>query len=424
MTLPRSPSLAQLRVRLTLWYAGTFALILVLLGAGLLVAIRVQISRRLDASLVGAAAAVMRATLDLEAERAAGVAADAVEELHIPDRTLYLFDADGRPITPPQADEWVQAAAREAARSGRVDVQRRAPGEGDREIRLHAERFTTPSGTTYVAAAVVERPRIGEEYASVIGTFAVAALAALVLVAAGGFVLARKSTIPVERSMEQMRRFMADAAHELRTPVAILRARAEVTLAHARDSARDETALRAIEREADRLGAIVGDLLTLARADAGERPVARELLYLDDLAAEAVEAARALAERKGVALEVGSFEEARITGDPALVRRLVLIVLDNAIKYTPHSGRVRLDVTAADGMRSVVVSDTGIGIPAEQLPRIFERFFRGDAARREAEGAGLGLAIAQWISDLHGARIAFSSTPQGTRVAIEFPASV
>jgi len=421
-----SPSLAQLRVRLTLWYAGTFALILLLLGAGLFLSIQLQISRRLDASLAGATAAVMRATRDLEAERTAGRPADAVEELHIPDRELYLFDANGRPITPPHADEWVQAAAREAASTGggRVNRQRHAPGMRDHEVRLHAERFTAPSGTTYVAAAVAERPEIEEQYASVIGTFAGAALAALVLVAAGGFILARKSTIPVERSMEQMRRFMADAAHELRTPVAILRARAEVALAHARDPGTDETALRAIERETDRMGAIVADLLTLARADAGERPVARESLYLDDLAAEAVEAARALAERKGVALEVGSFEETRITGDPALVRRLVLIVLDNAIKYTPKGGRVRLDVTSADGKRSVVVSDTGIGIPADQLPRIFERFYRGDAARREAEGAGLGLAIARWISDLHGARIAFSSTAQGTRVEVDFPVAV
>ena len=419
-----SPSLSQLRVRLTLWYAGTFALILLLLGAGLFLSIRVQISRRLDASLASATAAVMRATRDLEAERAAGQPADAVEELHIPDRELYLLDANGRPITPPQADEWIQAAARGAARTGRANVQRHAPGAVDHEIRLHAERFTAPSGTTYIAAAVAERPEIEEQYASVIGTFAGAALAALLLVAVGGFILARKSTIPIEHSMEQTRRFMADAAHELRTPVAILRARAEVALAHTRDPSRDETALRAIGRETEHLGTIVGDLLTLARADAGERPVARELLYLDDLAAEAVEAARALAERKEVALEVGSFEETRITGDPALVRRLVLIVLDNAIKYTPKGGRVRLDVTSTDGKRSVVVSDTGIGIPADQLPRIFERFYRGDEARREAEGAGLGLAIARWISDLHGARIAFTSTPQGTRVEVDFPAAV
>ncbi len=415
-------TLDRLRVHLTLWYAVTFAIIILLLGAGLFVAIETQVSRRIDASLVAATAAVVRATHDLEVERAAGGAADAVEELHIPDRALYLFDASGHAITPPRADAWIADAARAAASSGGIDVQQ---GTGRaHELRLHAERFTGRSGTPYVAVAVAERPKIREQYASLIGTFGGAALAALVLVAVGGFLLARKSTIPVERSMEQMRRFMADAAHELRTPIAVLRARTEVALSHARDPERDATTFHAIEREADRLGGIVADLLTLARADAGELPVAREALYLDDVAAQAVEGARALAERKGITLEVGSFEEARVTGDPELVRRLVLIVLDNAIKYTPHGGHVRLDVTATDGKRSVIVSDTGIGIPADQLSRVFERFYRGEPARRHAEGAGLGLAIARWIGDLHGARITFSSTTEGTRVQIDFPAAV
>jgi signal transduction histidine kinase len=111
-------------------------------------------------------------------------------------------------------------------------------------------------------------------------------------------------------------------------------------------------------------------------------------------------------------------------GDAGLVERLVLIVLDNAIKYTPQGGRVRLDVTARDGKRSVIVTDTGIGIPAEQLPRIFERFYRGDHARSQAEGAGLGLPIARWIADLHGASISVASEPSGTRVEIDFPAAV
>ena len=224
--------------------------------------------------------------------------------------------------------------------------------------------------------------------------------------------------------MEQMRRFMADAAHELRTPVAILRARSEVALAHPRDPAADAAAFQTIEREAERLGSIVGDLLTLARADAGELPVVRESIYLDDVASQAVEAARALAEQKGVILEVGAFEEAKVLGDPNLTRRLVLIVLDNAIKYTPAKGHVRLDVMARDGKRSVIVSDTGIGIPGDQLPRIFERFYRGESARRHAEGAGLGLAIAQWIADFHGARIAVTSQSGGTRVQIDFPEGV
>jgi signal transduction histidine kinase len=412
-------TLGRLRVRLTLWYAGTFAFILLLLGAGLFLAIGSQVSRRIDQSLHAATAAIERATDDLETERAAGIAADAVEELHIPDRDLYLFDANDHPITPDSADLWVRDAARAALASGKADQQRSTP-RGN-ESRLHAERFTSGSGTTYVAAAVAERPNIREQYASLIGIFGAAALAALLLVAVGGFVLARQSTAPVERSMEQMRRFMADAAHELRTPVTILRTRTEIALSRPRDAAGDAAEFQAIEREADRIGGIVGDLLTLARADAGERKVLRDALYLDDVVSQAVSSARALAERKGVALVIGSFEEARAVGDAELIERLVLIVLDNAIKYTPPGGNVRVDVAARDGQRSVTVSDTGIGIPQDQLPRIFERFYRGEAARSHAEGAGLGLPIARWIADLHSARIFVTSNPQGTRVEIVFP---
>src|SRR5207237_9266242 len=154
-----------------------------------------------------------RATQALEAERAAGRAADAVEELRIPDRDLYFFDSSARPITPPSADDWIVAAARVAVRNGRADTLR---AFGDHELRLHAERFVTPSGATYVAAAVAGRPALVDQYAWLIGTFGAAALIGIVLVVVGGFVLARQSTAPVERSMEQMRRFMADAAHELR----------------------------------------------------------------------------------------------------------------------------------------------------------------------------------------------------------------
>jgi len=415
-------TLSRLRVRLTLWYAATFAVILLLLGAGLFVAIGTQVSRRMDVSLAAATAAIERATHDLEAERAAGVAADAVEELHIPDRDLYLFDANGHPITPPAADAWIIDAARAAAATGSDDAQVMMPN--GQQSRLHALRFTGRSGTMYVAVAVGERANIREQYAGVIGIFGAAALAALIMVALGGFLLARQSTVPVERSMEQMRRFMADAAHELRTPVTLLRTRTEVALSQPRDATGDTAAFQAIERETERLGGIVGDLLTLARADAGERQVVHGSLYLDDVASQAVGAVRTLAERKGVALVVGSFEEAQILGDAGLVERLVLIVLDNAIKYTPGGGRVRLDVTARDGRRSVIVTDSGIGIPADQLPRIFERFYRGERARSQTEGAGLGLPIARWIADLHGARISVASEPTGTRVEIDFPAAV
>ena len=413
---------AGLRLRLTLLYAGVFILILSLLGGGLFLTVRHQMSRQLDVSLKAATAALERAARIREAERAnaRGAVVDAVDELHVPGRTLYLFDEAGHPIKPDAAPDWIQDAAREAVRAGHADREVETPE--DRTLRLHAERFTGTGGAVYVAAVMADRVELEDQYASLIETFAAAALAALLLVAGGGYLLVRKSAAPVERSMEQMRRFMADAAHELRTPITLLRTRTEVALGQDREAARDAATLRAIEQETARLGEIVGDLLTLARADAGERSVARAAVYLDDVAADAVEAVRTLAEQKRVAVAVGRFEEARVTGDPALVRQLLVIVLDNAVKFTPAGGRVTLDVAAEDGRAIVVVADTGIGIPPDQLPRVFERFYRGDPARREAGGAGLGLAIARWIADVHGARIELASPPGGgTRVTIIFP---
>ena len=414
--------LARLRLRLTMLYLGVFTLILGLLGGGLFLTVRRQMSRQLDVSLKAATAALERAAQIREAEQAnaRGAVVDAVDELHVPGRTLYLFDDAGQPIKPVAAPVWIHDAARAAARDGRADREWESADE--RTLRLHAERFTGNSGTGYVAIAVADRVELEDQYASLIETFGAAALVALLLVAGGGYLLVRKSTAPVERSMDQMRRFMADAAHELRTPITLLRTRTEVALSQDREAARDATTLRAIERETAQLGKIVGDLLTLARADAGERTIAQALVYLDDVAAEAVETVRTLAEQKRVAVAVGRFEEARVTGDAALVRQLLVIVLDNAVKFTPEGGKVTLDVATEDGRATVVIVDTGIGIPVEQLPRVFERFYRGDPARREADGAGLGLAIARWIADAHGARIDLAAPPSGgTRVTIVFP---
>ena len=414
--------LARLRLRLTMLYLGVFTLILGLLGGGLFLTVRRQMSRQLDVSLKAATAALERAAQIREAEQAnaRGAVVDAVDELHVPGRTLYLFDDAGQPIKPAAAPSWIQDAARTAARDGRADREWESPDE--RTLRLHAERFKGNSGSGYVAVAVADRVELEDQYSSLIETFAAAALVALLLVAGGGYLLVRKSTAPVERSMDQMRRFMADAAHELRTPITLLRTRTEVALSQDREAARDATTLRAIDREAAQLGKIVGDLLTLARADAGERTIAHAPVYLDDVAAEAVEAVRTLAEQKRVAVAVGRFEEARVTGDAALVRQLLVIVLDNAVKFTPGGGKVTLDVATEDGRATVVIADTGIGIPVEQLPRVFERFYRGDPARHEADGAGLGLAIARWIADAHGARIELASPPAGgTRVTIVFP---
>ena len=427
MNAKPSPPLARLRLRLTAWYAATFGLILLLLGGGLFLAIRTQISHQLDRSLRQATTALMQAARirEVESRTASGAVVDAVDELHIPDRSLYLMLPDGTPVKPPQAEAWIRDAVRQAGQTGHADLER--PARHDRTLRLHAERFTV-LGKTYVGAAIADVAELENQFAALIAVFGAAALVGLVLVAAGGWLLVRKSTAPVEQTMETMRRFMADAAHELRTPIAVLRGQAEVTLQRDRERPEYAEALRRIEREAERLGATVEDLLTLARADAGERPIVRERVFLDDLALDAATAARALAVGRGVNLEVGTFEEGEVLGDPALLHQLLMIVLDNAVKFTPQGGRVKLSAAAPGGQAQVVIEDTGVGIRADQLPHVFERFWRGDPARGRSdgvEGAGLGLAIARWIADAHGAQLDVASEPgKGTRVAIRFPAVV
>jgi signal transduction histidine kinase len=136
---------------------------------------------------------------------------------------------------------------------------------------------------------------------------------------------------------------------------------------------------------------------------------------------DAVDGVRVLAERGSVELTVTEFEEAVVDADPALLRQLIVIVLHNAIKFTPSGGRVALRVRSESGRPTLLIEDTGIGIPNAELPHIFDRFYRGSGARAHGDGAGLGLSIARWIADAHGATIDVASAPgTGTRVTIRF----
>src|SRR5881394_3130867 len=332
--------LARLRLGLTAWYLATFGAILVLLGAGIFVVIGRQFAQQLDDSLHDATVELERAARirEMESKTARGQVVDAVEELHIPERTLYLFDGGGKPVTPPNAPNWITLAARDASQGSRV--QRDQDPRRGNTLRLRAERFTLASGAPMVAVAVADKVELEDRYATLIATFGAAAAAALLLVVAGGWFLVRKSTAPVELTIEHMRRFMADAAHELRTPLTVLRSRAEIALQQPRAAGEYEETLRGIELDAKRLGTIVEDLLILARADAGERPIARERVFLDDLTLDAAGAARVVAQAKGVELELEEFGEAPVDGDPTLLRQLVMILLDNAVKFTAGGGHV------------------------------------------------------------------------------------
>jgi signal transduction histidine kinase len=414
--------LVRLRLRLTIWYVATFGLIILLLGGGLFWVIRYQLQQQLADSVHDATEELVRAARIREAEKGGGRVRvlDAVDELDIPDRILYLLDAEGTPIKPDTASEWIRNAARRAAESGQVTVQRELPGEVS--LLLHALRFKLPSGRQMVAVAVADQVELEDRYADLIAAFAGAALAALVLVAAGGFILVRKSTAPIERSVLFMRRFMADAAHELRTPITVLRTRAEVALQQERGTDDYVAALNSVEAEARRLGGIVDSLLVLARADSGERQIERQRFFLDDIAVDAAGDARVVGHRKGVEVTVDEFEETPVVGDPTLVRQLLMILLDNAVKFTDPGGNVRVQVAMHEGTPTFGVEDSGIGIKADEVSRVFQRFFRGETARSRTEGAGLGLSIASWIAREHGADISLSSQPGcGTKVVVTFP---
>ena len=416
------PTLARLRRRLTAWYAATFGIILLLLGTGLYASIHAQFKRQLKDSLRDATKELIGAARirDMESRSARGQVVDAVDELHIPDRRLYLLDSAGTPIKPTVVAPWIQAAARRAAGAGSFDVER--DSDDEHLLSLHAERFRLPSGQLLVAAAVADEVELADRFAALIAAFGGAAVAAVVLVLAGGYLLVRKSTDPVERSMEHTRQFMADAAHELRTPIAVLRTRAEVALQAPRTPEAYVSALSGMGHEAQRLGRVVDDLLTLARADAGERPVQRERFFLDDVVIDAALSVRTLAQAADVALLVDEFEETPLVGDAVLVRELTVVLLDNAVKFTPPGGTVHVRVQP-EPQPTLTVEDSGCGIEPAQLPHVFERFYRGgDRSRSRAGGAGLGLSIAYWIASAHGARLTLASEPgAGTRATVLFP---
>lgn len=414
-------SLLRLRRRLTAWYVGTFALVLLTLGVLLLAALMRFVAGDLDASLREATREIALATERREHEAATtgGNAIDAVEELRIPDRELFLFDTTGRPLVPDSAEPEIARVAARAASEGAVDDRLDLPR--DRALQLHAERFITSGGHHYVALALADRDALDDRYASLVGLLAALGALGLVLVAGGGWVLARQSVAPVQRSMAQMRRFVADAAHELRTPVAVLRTRADVALQRERSTVEYVAALQALGRETERLSGIVDDLFTLTHADAGERPLRRTRVQLDELVLDAVSATGALAERDGVTLVVGTADETVLDADAALVRQLVVILLDNAIKFSERGGVVRVDLRASPATATLTVCDTGVGIPPDELPHVFDRFYRGEAARGSTSGAGLGLSIARWIADAHGARIEIASSPgKGTTSTVTF----
>lgn len=216
----------------------------------------------------------------------------------------------------------------------------------------------------------------------------------------------------LEESVDDMRVFSAALAHELRTPIAILRGEAELELAHPLAVAERQSRLLSQIEECDRLTRLIDQVLTLARAEAGEIKLATEPVALGRLASAVAEQMEPVAAARDIVLTADAADDGLIDGDPNWLRRLILILLDNAIKFTPELGQVAIRVSRTGEAVCLAVTDTGIGIEPDQIPGLFRRFHRGGTlASRRIPGFGLGLALAKWIADRHGATVQVTSRP-------------
>ena len=448
--------LNTVRGRLTLWYVSALALILVVFGVAVYVMLSRALHRRVDEAL--------RSTLDIsttslthdtqEGQSSQSAAQSTAAELSHPQQAMMIFDGEGHLLAehPYEDDLHIRLPDLSSIPGDEVYFYTVAEGrDADDRHRLALRRVRIPpADTPFIILASQPLKTVAEELESLREILYIATPAALLLAGLGGWFLARQGLAPVAamaRSARQIgagsldrqlpvanprdelgqlattfnellgrldaafgeqRRFMADASHELRTPLSVMSTAAGVTLKKEhRDEAEYREALRMVAEQTRRLSRIVQDMFTLARADAGRYPLHKRTLYLNDLVAEVGRVGGMLASDKSVSVELSNLPEAAFHGDEDLLRRMLLNLVDNAVKYTPPGGVVRLSLTRQDGEYLLSVSDTGPGIPAEARAYVFERFYRADKARSRAEdgGAGLGLAIARWIAQAHDGRL-------------------
>ncbi len=254
--------------------------------------------------------------------------------------------------------------------------------------------------------------------------FGVGSVLGLGISIASGYLLAGRTLRPIRRAMESQRQFVSDASHELRTPIAVAKANNALLLDDPEASVESHLdQAEAVSAELDHLSVLVGDLTTLARADEGRGNLLMENLDLGALTAEVARDMAALADVLGVRLTCET-EPLQLRGDRARLRQLVVILVDNSLKYANEGGSVRVRCGPEGSRAELSVTDDGDGISAEDQKHIFERFYRADAERtRSKGGTGLGLAIGKWIAEAHGGRISVESQPGGTTFRVRLPLS-
>ena len=448
-------STASIRVRMTGWYGVALSLMLVVYATATFVAVRQEFQESLDDQLQDD----FESAEGLLAPMPDGRIAWSGDRHHDPDndedRSSDVWSPNGDQIGHSGASGALPPVAlATAGAQARYD-----------SIVAGGRRWRTLIGTTLVGGRSVvlrvsrSEERLREQLSEVLKVLVLGLPLVIILAGVGGYVLARRALAPIdhlavearrvtaerlhervsvpnqrdeigrlaavindtfarlEASFDKLRRFTADASHELRTPLAVIRGIGEAGLVETRSPEEYKEAIGSMLEEIDRLTTLVDTLLRLSHGDAGSVHLVRESLDLGQLAREVAGSLGVLAEERGQRISVEGAEGLLVRADRLVLREAITNVIDNAIKYSPMGASIAVSLRA-DGNQAVVeVADQGPGIAAEYRERIFDRFFRVDAARsRDAGGTGLGLAIAKWAVEINGGSIRVDSGATGGSV--------
>jgi len=456
--------LRSIRLRLTLWYVLLLAVILAAFSAGIYLTLRHSLYDNLDDSMQNRAN-VLLDIVRYEGSRPTLAGVVSSNDPNQGESFVRIFDASGELTFDNSAaagDVPIDRRAVESALAGKTATRNVNAGETLSVRTLPIDRDGRISGVLEVGQSQSD---VSDTLQALLLIVGIAYPLTLVVASIGGVFLAGRALAPVSRvtrlarrisaedltqrlnlrlpddevgrlartfdemiarlddAFHRQRQFTADASHELRTPLTVLKGQIDVALQRERDVEAYRQVLRAANEEVDRMIRLVGSLFTLARADAGQIPIAREPVNLGDLVASAVEQVRRSAEQKELSLSLQRGPRTILRADEDLLLQLLLNLLDNAIKYSPAAGSVTVGWSADAERVELWVRDTGVGIPTEHVPHIFDRFYRVDKARSRAEGgAGLGLSICRWIVQAHGGSISAESVPrQGTTLTVVLP---
>jgi heavy metal sensor kinase len=459
--------LRSVRARLTLWYVLLLAVILAGFSGGVYLLLRHNLYDNLDQSAQSRADTLLGVVIYEEGRPTLPLTASP-DPSSAEESFARVFDAAGEVTFDGSAAAGGAPIDRAAVdRALRGETSTRTATVGDEKLRVRVLPIEGEDGIAGVLEVGQSRDDVNDTLSALLIILAVAYPVTLAAASAGGVFLAGRALSPIDsltrlarritaedlserlamelpddevgrlaRTFDDMiarldaafrrqRQFTADASHELRTPLTAIKGQVEVALGKERDAADYREVLRSVNEEVDRLIRMVASLLTLARADAGQIPIATEPVSLGDLVVAAVEQLRPMAEQRGLELGVEAGPTVALQADEDLILQLVLNLLDNAIKYTAPGGSVTAAWSAGGGQAQLRVSDTGAGIPAEHLGRVFDRFYRVDSARsRDEGGAGLGLSICRWIAEAHGGSISAESEPgRGATFTVALPLS-